>query len=206
MGLDMKEDNIMFIKNYGLFWKRDDVWWGAGGQRNAGILQGKDAKNLNTPPVDLNKKIGLYALYNICGNRNILDTRDIRRDPRNPSFRDGFRDPYGKNDELVYCGYSGTGIKQTLFYRIKQHQQPAEILYGKWNQFSWFGIGELDDDNMFPQGNLTNKKITRDFLKQIEGVMIATSRPVENHEAGVFRKATKYLQHPDPRARSQLLR
>ena len=199
---DPPAENPVFIKNYGLFWKRDDVAWGLSARENQGqgILGdfwGKPKGNPNANPVNFINQIGIYALYNICGNRKILDTRDVGTAP---AARKGHCQPYGKNDELVYCGFSGReeGQERALFYRIRQHQQPAKELYGKWNQFSWFGIGNLEDENGFLQGGADNEEMRPDFLKQIEAVVIATSRPVENEKVGDFRGAQEYLLHiPD---------
>ncbi len=173
----MKEDNIMFIKNYGLFWRRDDVWWGVRGNRyHRGEFQGKRTNKERARIVDLRNQIGFYVLYDIHDNQD---------------------------DKLVYCGYSGEGSTWTLFKRIRQHQQGNERLVREWNQFSWFGIGELGANNIFPQGDLNNPEMRLTFLKQIEAIMITTSRPIENLDAGSFRKAKKYLQHPHPRTRNQ---
>ncbi len=184
----------MFIKNYGLFWKRNQVFWGR--QNNAGRL----FSVISEEPYEeeeFNQQIGIYALYNICENRDILDTRDVGRG----SVRKGYCYPYGNNDELVYCGFSGREETQerALFHRIKQHQQPHRFLYGKWNQFSWFGIGNLGDNNIFPQINANNPEIRPNFLKQIEAVMIAISRPTNNKMVGEFLDAVKHTQVRDPR-------
>ena len=190
-----KEDNILFIKNYGLFWRRDYVWWGTGRQGNAGRFWGKGTDDIEPAEISIRNQMGLYVLYNICGNRSILDTRDVGRG----SVRKGYCDPYGNNDELVYCGFSGREPEQerALFHRIKQHQQPHRSLYGKWNQFSWFGIGELDDANGFPQGDIVDERIRPYFLEQMEAVMIATSRPTNNQMVGDFLDAVKYKQVRD---------
>ncbi len=170
----------MFIKKYGLFWKRHDVWWGKRGDRyHKGEFQGKRKDTENSRIVDLRNQIGFYVLYDIHDNQD---------------------------DKLVYCGYSGEADTWALFKRIRQHQQGNERLFREWNQFSWFGIGNLGDDNVFPQGDLNNPEMRLTFLKQIEAIMIATSQPMENRDAGSFRKAKKYLQHPHPRARDQLPR
>ncbi len=188
----------MFIKNYGLFWKRNNVFWGR--PNNEGKLLGISDDEV-TPEIEFNQhnpQMGFYILYNICGDRNILDTRDVGN---NPDARTGYIEPYGNNDELVYCGYSGRDPEQerALFHRIKQHQQPAEDLYGKWNQFSWFGIGNLEDANGFPQGNIPDERIRPYFLEQMEAVMIAISRPTNNQMVGDFLDAIKYKQVRDLR-------
>jgi hypothetical protein len=51
----------MLIANMGLFWKREDVFWGS--QNNAGRLLGRLKTEKKTTPVDFWKQIGIYALY-----------------------------------------------------------------------------------------------------------------------------------------------
>ena len=50
------------IQCYGLRWKKDDVYWGEGGQGNAGVLWGcrKGHKGID---VDFRDQIGIYILY-----------------------------------------------------------------------------------------------------------------------------------------------
>ena len=51
----------MLIRNYGLFWKRDTVFWGR--QKNPGHLKGVHAKKLKAKPVDFRNQQGVYVLY-----------------------------------------------------------------------------------------------------------------------------------------------
>lgn len=51
----------MLIANMGLFWKREDVFWGK--QKNAGRLLGRLKTAKKTKSVDFWKQIGIYALY-----------------------------------------------------------------------------------------------------------------------------------------------
>ena len=51
----------MLIKNYGLFWLRHRIHWGAG--RNKGHLKGVPAKNKTGKPVNFRYQQGVYALY-----------------------------------------------------------------------------------------------------------------------------------------------
>ena len=184
----------MFIKNYGLFWKRDAVWWGQQGDTTnpgnlLGVLEhGQDAINFH-------EQIGFYALYDIHDNRDIRDTRDVFTDA---VARAACDTPYDNRDKLIYCGHAGVGEEQTLFERIRQHQQPAERLYEKWNQFSWFGIGDLAQDNSLSYRNPNVRGTRVDFLRQMEAVMIAISRPIDNRLAGNFGNGTQYLQFRDP--------
>lgn len=51
----------MLIRNYGLFWRRDRVHFGAG--KNAGHLKGLLASAITTKPVDFRHQQGVYCLY-----------------------------------------------------------------------------------------------------------------------------------------------
>ena len=51
----------MLIRNYGLFWKADDVFWGKPGV--IGHLKGVLAKSVTTEPVDFRLQQGVYVLY-----------------------------------------------------------------------------------------------------------------------------------------------
>jgi hypothetical protein len=54
----------MLIRNYGLFWQRSEIHWGAQGKaNNPGHLKGVPAKNLTADPVDFVGQQGIYALY-----------------------------------------------------------------------------------------------------------------------------------------------
>ena len=49
------------IRNYGLFWKIQDVYWGAGS--NPGKLLGVPAWSITQKPVDFRDQRGVYVLY-----------------------------------------------------------------------------------------------------------------------------------------------
>jgi len=51
----------MLIHNYGLFWRRDDVFWGR--PKVKGHLKGVLAKETSTKPVDFRQQTGVYVLY-----------------------------------------------------------------------------------------------------------------------------------------------
>ena|SRR5271156_78488 len=51
----------MLIKNYGLFWKADDVFWGKPGK--SGNLLGVRAKAQTSDPIDFREQTGIYVLY-----------------------------------------------------------------------------------------------------------------------------------------------
>lgn len=51
----------MLVKNYGLFWRRSDIFWGSG--PNAGHLKGVPANATTDSPVDFRDQQGVYVLY-----------------------------------------------------------------------------------------------------------------------------------------------
>jgi len=52
-----KQSVKSLIKNYGLMWRRDSVFWGAG--NNRGVLLGRSSGKL----IDFREQIGVYVLY-----------------------------------------------------------------------------------------------------------------------------------------------
>lgn len=55
------------VQSYGLFWKVDNVFWGAGS--NPGALLAVSARARRSEPVDFRDQVGIYILYN--GHRMI---------------------------------------------------------------------------------------------------------------------------------------
>src|SRR4051794_13522423 len=51
----------MLVRNYGLFWGRDDVFWGK--PNNQGHLKGTRARDLSSGPVNFREQQGVYVLY-----------------------------------------------------------------------------------------------------------------------------------------------
>ena len=51
----------MLIQNYGLFWRRNDVFWGR--QKVTGHLKGVRAKAITAEPIDFREQAGVYVLY-----------------------------------------------------------------------------------------------------------------------------------------------
>jgi hypothetical protein len=51
----------MLIKNYGLFWRRESIFWGKG--RNAGHLKGVLSTARSGKPVNFREQQGVYILY-----------------------------------------------------------------------------------------------------------------------------------------------
>ena len=101
----------MLIQNYGLFWRRDNVFWGR--QNNKGKLEGYPAK----------------AKPRSGKNGNVVNFRD----------QQGIYCLYDELFRLVYVGQAGANDKQRLFGRLKTHT--TDQLAARWERFSWFGLG-----------------------------------------------------------------
>jgi hypothetical protein len=54
--------DAMLIHTLGLYWRAENVYWGAGS--NAGKLLGVPATALTSTPIDFRDQVGFYALYN----------------------------------------------------------------------------------------------------------------------------------------------
>jgi hypothetical protein len=53
----------MLIQNYGLFWRREKVSWGAQGRGRNGTLLGRYARHLRDAAVDFREQQGVYVLF-----------------------------------------------------------------------------------------------------------------------------------------------
>ncbi len=51
----------MLIRNYGLFWRLDDVYWGK--PKDSGKLMGRRANKARSAAVDFREQRGVYVLY-----------------------------------------------------------------------------------------------------------------------------------------------
>lgn len=62
------EKKAQIIQNFGLFWSRDDVFWGT--PNKSGRLEGRKIGNKKNPTIDFRSQIGIYVLYGI--NRDVI--------------------------------------------------------------------------------------------------------------------------------------
>ena len=105
------------ITHYGLYWSKNDVFWGQRG--NAGQLLGRTSS-----------PIGRRGAPSANERRSASDFRD-------------YKGVYAlfSNFELVYVGQAGIGNNHTLFKRIKQHR--IGPLANRWEQYCWFGVANV---------------------------------------------------------------
>ncbi len=155
-----KSTSKYLIKNYGLFWKEEDVFWGKQGK--SGTLLGKSAKN-SSRIVDFRDQIGIYVLY--------------------------------ADYKIVYIGQAGAGKDSNLFARLSQHRR--NDLAGRWNQFSWFGLLAVLNNNILAASKQNHNHDTKVVLDHFEAMLIHVIEPPLNRQGGKWGKSEQFLQLRD---------
>ena len=163
------------IRNYGLFWREDRIFWGWRGKQ--GHLNGQEVDNrtgktkTTSRPIDFQYQIGIYALY--------------------------------YDFELVYIGQAGASTKdggkgRTLLDRFRDHRDNRHS--GRWDRFSWFGVQNVKSNKELSDYYKAVTKVTnRQILDLFEAVPIALSEPKLNLQRGNLKDyATQYSQWYDP--------
>lgn len=156
---------MSFIKNYGLYWKRDLVAWGARGAGNAGSLVGYAARS--EEPVEFRTQAGVYVLY---------DGADI------PSLK------------VNYVGQVGRARGDSLFGRLRNHRRDhLWNRWTRFSWFGVFAVGATSrlvraDVGRRYQGPLTG------VIGHLEGVLITMLEPTLNKRGANWDGADQYFQ------------
>jgi hypothetical protein len=113
----------MLIKNYGLFWRRDEVRWNPGqGQKGAFRLLGRRGSNLpGFRLADFRDQIGIYILYGNYGPHYVGLTRDQNLGKR---LKDHLSDEHGKS----WDRFSWFGFRQVLKKKGKQLNRGIDVI------------------------------------------------------------------------------
>jgi len=162
---------MSFIKNYGLYWRRDLVEWGKKGPGNSGKLRGYLADSKE--PVDFRGQAGVYVLY---------DGADI------PS------------SHVTYVGQVARAGDDSLYARLYDHHA-KDHLWNRWSRFSWFGVFVVGKGGSLVQTNVekTYTDALTSVIDHLEGVLISVLEPPLNKRGANWDGATQYYQHePDP--------
>ncbi len=163
-----------FIKNYGLFWKRNDIAWRVQDSKykRKGFF-GKENDNKDSPPINFAEQVGFYALYDEFFN-------------------------------LIYFGQVGAknnvnkeSADRTMYMRLSEHCKSS--LANRWFYFSWFGMKSVKGDKTLDECPNTIKGGKDKFLKQVEAIVLEVASPSKNKQSGAFSGAKKYFQHGDKR-------
>ncbi len=168
---------MFFIKNYGLFWKHEDVFWGT--QGSPGRLLGKVRQTQKNKLVNFREQIGFYALYDQAFNLVYfgqvgggIDQTLMQRLRRH------------NQDHLSgrWSQFSWFGIKDVV-ERMEDEQE----------------YRHLEEQPIIEGVEPTINGERKHFLNQVEAVVIAVSEPPNNRQGGSFIEAKKYLHHRDSR-------
>lgn len=163
---------MAIIKNYGMFWERDQVHWGSNGNRGSLLGYRRWVRNQPEYLRDFRNQAGVYILYE---GANIASQR------------------------VVYVGETGIG-NQRLFHRLKQHRR--DHLWNRWQRFSWFGVFDMLGTDRGGVKRDDPAKIlrpsVRDALVQLEGILITLFESPKNRQGPRWTEAVQqFFQHHD---------
>lgn len=159
----------LIVRNFGLFWDRENIHWGSPGPNDPGHLRGY-AKKLEHF-VDFREQRGIYVLYegaSIVGQR------------------------------VVYIGQAGAG-KNDLFHRLRSHRDDELWnRWQRFSWLGFLAVGrnrELIHRQKESVGNIDFSTA----LDQVEAVLIAFLEPLKNKQGPKWQGAREYLQwHVEP--------
>ncbi len=120
----------MLIKNYGLYWRAEDVFWGKPGEGNDGTLDGRPAKNRRGKVTNFREQAGVYVLFDrlrpvYVGETGVGTQRLFRR------LRSHYRgDLKGRWDTFSWFGiYPVNPKNRNLRPNVRIHPKISDILY-----------------------------------------------------------------------------
>jgi hypothetical protein len=101
------------------------------------------------------------------------------------------------NFKIIYVGQTGgAGSNQKLFARLKQHRHDHTT--ERWDRFSWFGIRPVNQSGHLRAEKKFSHPTIETILNHIEGILIYSSEPPLNRQAGRFGGDVDfYLQNVD---------
>jgi hypothetical protein len=89
------------------------------------------------------------------------------------------------NFRIIYVGQTGgAGSTQKLFTRLKQHRHDHTT--ERWDRFSWFGIRPVNQSGKLRAAKEYSHPKIETILNHIEGILIYSSEPPLNRQAGRF--------------------
>lgn len=166
---------MSFIKNYGLFWRRDLVEWGKKGPGNAGQVRGY--KYGSESLVDFRAQAGVYVLY---------DGADI------PSSR------------VTYVGQVGRANADSLYARLWNHcWDHLWNRWTRFSWFGVYAVGVGDALVHVNIEKSINVPITG-VIDHLEGVLITLLEPALNKRGANWDGAIQYFQH-EPDVKDEVL-
>ena len=155
------------IANYGLFWQRDQIFWGSPGSGNQGHLKGwldyKSNKYVNL--TDFRHQSGVYLLQD--------DQRNIK-----------------------YVGQAGKG-NRSLFDRLKDHHRGNRYdRWSHFSWFGLLQPVLNDEKFTVKDVKPDSTQLTvKAMLNQFEGILIQTLEPPLNAQGASWGNTERYYQY-----------
>lgn len=140
---------MLVIKNFGHFWNRNHVHWGARGRGGTGALKGFITTDRRKQIVDFRDQIGVYVLFTSASQR-----------------------------EAIYIGQSGTGENQRLLVRLRQHTTDDlrdRWQYFSWFGFRAVNQSLTLSEHQRPDSRCGGTHM--DALNEIEAVLLQLFEP-----------------------------
>jgi len=192
------------IKNMGLHWLREYVWWGSPGGKgvNAGHLKGK-IRIRYTDSVKSNKDKEYRKNWPTGEVYRIVDFRSQK----------GVYVLY-QDFDIVYIGQAGSGRGgRSIFDRLKSHTSDTN-LRSRWNKFSWFGVCDVilndklnqhdgyqllhQNEHFKVSGYQPTQRLELDILlNHLEGIMVEASEGLMNKQGAKWTNAKRIEQYID---------
>ncbi len=179
------ETKKLFIKNYGLFWKLDDIV--VKKSNGLGQLIGKKKHNQNYK-VNFSDQTGFYALYD--DGFNLVYFGQVGKQKKTKrTLHIRLKEHHKGHLSGRWSRFSWFGIKSVNesikdkngFYTLDKNEPINK------NE-------PIDKD----ESNSTDER--SNFLNQVEAIVIAVSEPPNNRQGGSFLKAQQFFQHRDEKA------
>ncbi len=104
---------------------------------------------------------------------------------------------YDKDLNAIYIGQTGSGDHR-LFNRLKDHT--CNDLRNRWRYFSWLGFKKVNNDGKLSEAQHPNSNVsaqTKDFLDEVESVLLQIMEPKLNKQGPRWGGAEEYLQEVD---------
>jgi hypothetical protein len=157
---------IRVIQNFGMFWERESIAWGARGSGNSGHLQGYAYADQSTL-VDFREQRGIYVLYE---GADIVSQR------------------------VSYVGQAGRG-QHNLFHRLRHHRDDhLWNRWQRFSWFGFLAVGAKG--SLVHKAKAALGKIeVGSALDQMEAVTMVLLEPLLNKQGPRWHGATQYFQH-----------
>ena len=177
------------IRNYGLFWRRESIYWGTGGKDMGGHLIGEGTNKSDM--VDFRKQAGVYALYDsgfnlvYFGQVGGKGSSDLYHRLKQHDRKGHLADRWSL---FSWFGIKDIGTKEVSVPQLRKSGKPFKVL----------GLTNLRELSKGDKPEISMGV----FLNQLEAVVISVAEPNLNRQSGTWERVKQYRQFPDPRIKT----